>query len=482
MMAIKKLITILLVTVILSSLLGMSVVLADPGILFQATLVSGDYGGGSAIPPTTGVVDTPEGVHFISTEANGRSNGLINWQIPPAQRTVFRTNGTVSLMFMADRETHVSGEIVGENYGFGQFNNGQSTFAAHSNRVTNGTPSDKSDDQIEIWWKSWHNNVWYNHGPVTLEYDQWYSIGFAWGGPEHNFETWVCGVLGAYDSQAGAVLPWGAAYLGTGSATNIGLGDNHQRGVDAYGSAAGVTFANIRIWDQYVANGDTQSCDAIEVDEFPDSEAELTLEMPDGSLVPVTLSGPTVVHVFFDDGFDEVDTEIVSLELTGSSPSVGPVSVNQSSLRRSVGEIEENQNATPGTLDLPPFGSQGFMADSFFDVFFEIEVGGQWYHNGVPAHMTAIIDNKPPGPGTTYESGPQRIELLDENDNPTGIFIVHGTHTPFPDDEEPPEPPIEVGGDIYSADKMALLAPWMALAAVITIGATIAVRRRRTQS
>ncbi len=49
--------------------------------------------------------------------------------------------------------------------------------------------------------------------------------------------------------------------------------------------------------------------------------------------------------------------------------------------------------------------------------------------------------------------------------------------------DTPPEPPvIEVGGDVYPVNKVALLAPWIALAAVIIAGATIAVRRRRTQS
>ena len=47
---------------------------------------------------------------------------------------------------------------------------------------------------------------------------------------------------------------------------------------------------------------------------------------------------------------------------------------------------------------------------------------------------------------------------------------------------EDEEPPVEVGGDVNPVNKVALLAPWIALAAVIIAGATIAVRRRRTQS
>ena len=45
------------------------------------------------------------------------------------------------------------------------------------------------------------------------------------------------------------------------------------------------------------------------------------------------------------------------------------------------------------------------------------------------------------------------------------------------------EPPvIEVGGDVNPVNRLTLLAPWIALAAVIIAGATMAVRRRRVQS
>ena len=41
---------------------------------------------------------------------------------------------------------------------------------------------------------------------------------------------------------------------------------------------------------------------------------------------------------------------------------------------------------------------------------------------------------------------------------------------------------IEVGGEVYPVNRLALLAPWIALIAVIIAGTTIAVRRRRAQS
>ena len=227
-----------------------------------------------------------------------------------------------------------------------------------------------------------------------------------------------------------------------------------------------------------------------EVDEFPNSEARITLGIA-GQLVDVSLSGPTEVHVFFEgpegvaddddgDGLDEVETEIVSMELTGDSP-LGPIIVRQSSLQRSLGEIEEIEDKTSGILDVPPFGSPGDTADSFFDVFFEIEVGGQTLFNSRPASMAAVIEHKPPECNATYRSTHQPIELLDiATGEPTGIFMIAETHTPRPCDSE--EPPVEVGGEVYPVNQLAVLAPWIALVAVLILGTILAVNRRRIRS
>ena len=43
-------------------------------------------------------------------------------------------------------------------------------------------------------------------------------------------------------------------------------------------------------------------------------------------------------------------------------------------------------------------------------------------------------------------------------------------------------PPLEVGGEVYPVNRMAILAPWIALTAVIIAGVTMAVRRRRVRS
>jgi len=117
--------------------------------------------------------------------------------------------------------------------------------------------------------------------------------------------------------------------------------------------------------------------------------------------------------------------------MMGSS-SLGPVVVRLDPSQPTLGQIEERVNKNPGILDLPPFEPMG-SASSFFDVFFEIQVGAQVLHAAQPAHMVAMITHKPPAPGETYVNPfTQPIELLDANGNKTGIFLLSETHTPNP--------------------------------------------------
>ena len=173
----------------------------------------------------------------------------------------------------------------------------------------------------------------------------------------------------------------------------------------------------------------------VETDVFPDSEAVIMVELFDDGpgLLPVDdLRGPTTINVYLDslgdpdtNGREQVDTEIVSMELVGSSP-FGPVNLRLNPLKPpSVGLIEENVNNTPGVLDLPPFAASG-QAESFFDVFFEIEIAampGSVYHNDIPARLGAIIDYKPPLPPTAYMGPLEPIVLLNEFGEPVGLMF-----------------------------------------------------------
>jgi len=175
----------------------------------------------------------------------------------------------------------------------------------------------------------------------------------------------------------------------------------------------------------------------IEVDQFPTTLAEIELIDPNGASQFFNLTGPTTVHVFFEgnaegdandsdgDGLDDVQTEIVALDLSSAD---GTIRVGLDPRQRSLGEIEELSNNTPGLLDLPPFTPTG-LADSFFDVFFEIEVGGLLLYPAQPKRLQTIIDFKPPGPGNVYQA-PEVIALVDAAGNPSGYALGAIRHIP----------------------------------------------------
>ncbi len=119
--------------------------------------------------------------------------------------------------------------------------------------------------------------------------------------------------------------------------------------------------------------------------------------LPVGYLPDVDFEGPTVVDR--DDpalglgGLFQISTEIVSMDLTGS---IGPIdaTIHESPTRVSGGLVRE---ITPG-------GGQGtFNADSFFDMFFEIEIdGGPTLYNRDAGYMEALNITELPPYGDSY--------------------------------------------------------------------------------
>ncbi len=175
----------------------------------------------------------------------------------------------------------------------------------------------------------------------------------------------------------------------------------------------------------------------VEVDDFPNSAAIVGILLPDGTITAAQLAGPTTVHVDLasladpdGDGQESVQTEIVSMSLTGDSP-IGPVEVRLQADRASLGEIEEATNTETGTLDLPPFAPSG-RAESFFDVFFEIEIADLVLHNEDPLRIAATITNKPPAAGEAFVMTQERVALFDANGNATGFFVDDVRHVPTP--------------------------------------------------
>jgi hypothetical protein len=199
---------------------------------------------------------------------------------------------------------------------------------------------------------------------------------------------------------------------------------------DAQGKATGIFLVT--------AEHNTQP---VERDIFPRTLAAITLETPLGRET-VRLRGPTTVYVFIDeetgaasdsdgDGLDQVKTQMTRFDLRGYS-SLGPVVVRLNEDRLSRGEIEEVANNTQGKLDIPPFTNTG-AANSFFDVFFEVQVAGQLLHNAQPLRMESRITRKPPATGNAYRNPfTQTVTLVNANGQPTNIKLVREIHVPAP--------------------------------------------------
>ncbi len=149
--------------------------------------------------------------------------------------------------------------------------------------------------------------------------------------------------------------------------------------------------------------------------------------------------GPTIVQrgdPYPDDsagGQNAIDTEIVSLELLGQVQVVGttdawPAHLTLQASRPSFGRAIDT-NVDPG-IDFP--------AESFFDIFFEIQISGTplgdvMLLNDEPLRMSSLIDQIPPDLGLTpYESDPAApVTLLLPAGQPVGV-VFFAKHTPEP--------------------------------------------------
>ena len=172
---------------------------------------------------------------------------------------------------------------------------------------------------------------------------------------------------------------------------------------------------------------------AVEVDNFPNAWAEVQMVTPLGTET-VELTGPAKQEVYFEgpvmgeaydddgDGKDEVETEMVSMSLTGMS-SMGPIKMRLRTSSPASGEIEEHTNNTPGVLDTRPFVATGlYNCDSFFDLYFEIEVGGGTYTTEKPKRLAGVISHKPPAPCELLEND-ENTAVYDAAGNPTGFYV-----------------------------------------------------------
>ena len=139
-----------------------------------------------------------------------------------------------------------------------------------------------------------------------------------------------------------------------------------------------------------------------------------------GPLVPVELFGvdTLVRHTTVTDpvsGQRTVETEILSMELSGFHPSVGDVTLRAGS-----------GFGLPPTLgSVVPLGTPDFPATASFDVFFEVDVLGRTLHNDV----ALPVQNRPGDDVRTLPAIDVRLptalacfgELLDSANTPSGI-------------------------------------------------------------
>jgi hypothetical protein len=132
----------------------------------------------------------------------------------------------------------------------------------------------------------------------------------------------------------------------------------------------------------------------------------------------MTANGPTTVarSLPYDpgDGRIKIDTEIVSMNLVGNSAYIGPITIIESPSKKSNGTIQQR------------LAGVDFPADSFFDVFVEIQTMFGILHNDDPVVMYAEISSIPPW-GSNYTSSPVHVPLKDHNETIVG-FINHASH------------------------------------------------------
>jgi uncharacterized repeat protein (TIGR01451 family) len=149
------------------------------------------------------------------------------------------------------------------------------------------------------------------------------------------------------------------------------------------------------------------------------------------ALSSVVAEGPTTIQrqepVTLPDGREQIETEMVQLDLRGSfemGPLVGPVTIRESPDRRTKGKVTQIK---PG---------QDFPAESFFDVFFEVDVdlGGivVTLINHEPVPMRRIITSIPPV-WADYLPPPNFLAHL--YDKATGAYwgcMIHPKHLTKP--------------------------------------------------
>jgi len=163
-----------------------------------------------------------------------------------------------------------------------------------------------------------------------------------------------------------------------------------------------------------------------------DSFFDITLFSHSGAIIVVEPAPITIKSDRPDGKPSHIDIEIVAMSLVSSSPIPSPPT--KIKIGRSFG-------LPPSTGKTTPSGPHAFPAESFFDVFVEIEVGGFLLHNEEPFRVESVINEIPPYGETYTYTGPP-IPLFDVDSihlgelNLARIFILPRPDDPDDDDDD----------------------------------------------
>lgn len=165
-----------------------------------------------------------------------------------------------------------------------------------------------------------------------------------------------------------------------------------------------------------------------------DSIAEVVIEPlkpsgiadPDADLHTADLVGPTIVQrgnpQNLPGGRYQIPTELLSLDLQGFNSNIGDVFIHLNPKLPSRGHIA-------GRRRMP------FPAESFFDVFVEIDLPRLPQlgplHNEQPVRLEAVINAIPPiEKAYVPPANAQPVPLLNQKGQPVGLLLRHVQHVP----------------------------------------------------
>lgn len=208
--------------------------------------------------------------------------------------------------------------------------------------------------------------------------------------------------------------------------------------------------------------------------EFPDtgcdsfdSGGQVNIELASGGEpFTVTIGGPTTIvrktvpqdvtnfpvgsaqPAGTGNGLDEVETEMIQLDLDGLTSMFGTVHIHESPTRDSDGLFEEQANDTPGEMDFP--------ADSFFDIFIEIDIPGVGtVYNQDPLRMQCTITDIPPLLCLYQPPIEDPIPLYFSDDDELFAYIVHAAHVPIPSGEV-----LVIFRNVPATEKILIMGDW----------------------